>query len=88
MSYKYEEQKPWIFTEEGQVQFLNIRDNVQQLLKKAGAVSMSCAMSGTTGDSWRQMACVDRLVELGEIKELLRSHDCPGQYRVFVKCGE
>jgi hypothetical protein len=41
----------------------------------------------TGGDSWELMACVDRLIELGEISEIERG-DCPGQYRVFVKPGK
>lgn len=86
--YDYKEIKPNIFTEEGQVMFLTIRDNVNKLLEKAGAVSMFSAFSECTGDSWQMMACVDRLVELGEIKEVPRGEDCPGQYRIFVKPGE
>jgi hypothetical protein len=36
------------------------------------------------GDSWTMLACVDRLVELGEIREIVQA-DVPGQYRVFVE---
>jgi hypothetical protein len=88
MSYEYEKEKPGIFTENGQVMFLRIRDKVQSLLKQAGAFSMFSAMSDCTGESWQMMACVDRLVELGEIKEVPRGNDCPGQYRIFVRTDE
>lgn len=84
--YNYEKEKPGIFTEEGQIMFLQIRDNIQRLLKVSGAVRMQEAMSGTSGCSWKMLACVDRLVELGELREITR--DCAGQHRVFVASGQ
>lgn len=84
MPYNYEEQKPAIFTESGQRMFLKIRDHAQDLLKKAGAARMQELVSGAGGgDSWDMLACVDRLVEIGEIKEIPRSN-IPAQYRVFI----
>ena len=68
--YNYQNEKSKIFTEDGQVIFLKIRDKTQQLLKQSGAVMMSNILNGITGDSWLHLACVDRLVELGEIKEI------------------
>jgi hypothetical protein len=82
--YRYEEQKPSIFTEEGQVMFLKIRDNIERLLRNSGAVRMQEAISGCTGSTWEMIACVDRLVEIGEIVELT-SEDALGQYRVFIQ---
>ena len=82
--YSYETEKKAIFTEQGQVMFLKIRDRINDLLSKAGAVRMQEAISGISGDSWGTLACVDRLVELGEIREAAQG-DVPGQYRVFVK---
>lgn len=80
--YKYSEAKPRLFTEDGQKMFLAIRDNVHRLLKLAGAVRMEEAMCGG-GSSWDMLACVDRLVELGEIREITNG-DVAGQHRVFV----
>jgi len=82
--YKYEELKAGLFTENGQVMFLGIRDNTKKLLATSGAVSMFKAISTTTGDSWLRVACVDRLVELGEIRELNIGNGVSGQNRVFV----
>ena len=82
--YEYEREKQEIFTERGQVMFLKIRDNVNSLIDKAGAVRMQEAISGQTGDCWHMMACVDRLVEIGEIKELVNPN-AAGQYRVFTR---
>jgi len=83
--YVYEEQKPWIFTEEGQVVFLKIRDRVDKLLLASGAVSMICAISESVIDPWRGMACIDRLVELREIFEIGNSYSSAGQDRIFIR---
>lgn len=82
--YKYEELKKELFTEEGQVKFLEIRDKVQQLLKQSGAVMMQNAICGVTGDTWLTLACIDRLVEIGEIKEITEPNKVRAQNRVFV----
>jgi hypothetical protein len=82
--YNYQTQKPHILTDEGQRMFLKIRDHVSALLSKSGAVTMGKAIDGTGGgDSWDMLACVDRLVELGEIREIPQG-DVPGQCRIFV----
>lgn len=85
--YSYEKEKPKILTDDGQRYFLSVRDFVQKCLKQGGAVIMSKAMSPPGGsgicDSWGKMACVDRLVELGEIREVSQ-HGCAGQHRLFV----
>lgn len=83
MSYSYQSEKDWLFTDDGQRMFLKIRDNVQQLLRKAGAVQMGKAIAGITGSSWNMLACVDRMVELGELREITNG-DTAGQHRVFV----
>jgi hypothetical protein len=80
--YVYEDEKPAIFTESGQVMFLSIRDRIKQNLKVSGSIRMAEAMSGQTGSTWQMMACVDRLVELGEIREITKN--VAGQDRVFV----
>lgn len=82
--YEYSNLRPYVFTEAGQRQFLSIRDRVARLLKEAGAVRMQEALAGETGSSWEMLACVDRLVELNELKELT-DRNSPGQYRVFVR---
>ena len=78
MSYEYESLKPMLFTENGQKDFLKVRDKVNSLIKTAGAFRM--AEAGIA--SWPDMAAVDRLVELGELVEFKR--DCWGQFRVFT----
>lgn len=80
--YNYNTQKKNIFTEEGQEMFLKIRDKAHKLLDEAGAFKLSHVISGCTGDSWDMYACVDSLIELGEIIEIERK--CAGQNRVFI----
>lgn len=82
MPYRYEKEKSKIFTEEGQECFLKIRDRAKRLLEKAGAFEMSKMFM--VGDSWASLACVDRLVELGEIIEINKGPNVRGQDRVFV----
>jgi hypothetical protein len=81
--YSYAEQRNAVFTERGQRLFLEIRDNTHRLLKLAGAARMQEIMADSTGCSWDMLACVDRLVELEEIRELTKDDVC-GQHRVFV----
>ncbi len=89
MSYKYEDEKKELFTDDGQRLFLGIRDHVHKLLGQAGAVRMAEAINPPgrcCSNSWTLLACVDRLVELGEIREITDT-ETAGQYRVFVKLG-
>ena len=80
--YDYEKQKDFVFTDEGQRRFLNIRDRAFHLIKAAGAARAQEIMSGFGGDSWQLMACLDRLVEIGD---LIRVDALTGywQYRIY-----
>ena len=77
MSYNYQTERSALFTESGQVRFIQVRDRVKELLKVAGAFRLEEAAIS----SWEEVACVDRMVEMGELVEWPR--DCWGQYRVF-----
>ena len=80
--YSYEEERPNIFTEEGQRKFLKVRDHVAKCLRMSGAVRMAEAIQPLTGSSWEMLACVDLLVELGELREI--TSGVAQQHRVFV----
>ena len=82
--YEYKDHKNWPCSAEGQKQFLDIRDRVHQAIKDSGCISMGKAISGESGDSFRIQACVDRLVELGEIKEAKNPISSAGQHRIFI----
>jgi hypothetical protein len=84
VNYTYETEKENLFSDEGQRIFLEIRDRVDRALSIAGAVRMDYAIRGSAGMSWTLMACVDRMVELGELKEITDS-DTMGQFRVFSR---
>ncbi len=85
MSYDYAEEREKIFTDDGQRDFLKVRDRANALLAEAGAFKIFAPMRNQRlgGDTWYQMALVDRLVELGEIREVTPG-TVPGQDRVFV----
>lgn len=86
MSYDYATQKPNLFTDDGQRMFLKVRDAAKSYLDTAGAVSCGKLISAAgSGISWDMLACVDRLVELGELLEIPNPHSRAGQHRVFIK---
>ena len=78
MSYDYQTERPKIFTELGQERFIKIRDTIKYHLKESGAFRLQ--ELGLI--SWEDIACVDRMVEMGELIEFKR--ECWGQYRVFT----
>lgn len=82
--YKYEDLKPQLFTENGVALYIQIRDRAKRLLAEAGAFSMGAVIRDSTGDTWRMLACVDRMVELGELREVTIGLAVAGQDRVFV----
>ena len=87
MSYSYETEKPWCLTDAGQRALLKQRDWCRSALEQTGAFTSGRAMGAvSTPDTWKGLALLDRLVELGEIRELTAS-DAWGQRRVFVKAG-
>lgn len=81
--YRYEEHREQLFTDEGQRMFLKIRDIANALLDRAGAFRLQEAIRNVTGDGWLMLACVDRMVELGEIREI--SDNTVAGYRIFVR---
>lgn len=85
MSYDYKTERQNIFTEGGQVTFLAIRDRVNALIGQSGAVTMSSAISGQSGDTWALMASVDRMVEIGELVEVQMTRPVAAQNRIFTK---
>ena len=84
MTYEYAMQRPNVFTEDGQVMFLKIRDAAKALIAKSGAATCEKIIGGCTGNSWDMLACVDRLVELKEIQEIPNTLSRAGQHRLFV----
>ncbi len=80
--YKYSEQRKNLFTEEGQAWLLKMHEKATRLCKVSGAVRMD-KLHGMADTSWDDLACMDRLVELGYFLQVTGPH-VRGQDRVFV----
>jgi len=80
--YKYEDRRSYVFTERGVPQLMRIKDRANRLIREAGAAKLGNIIADETGCSWDLLACVDYLVELGNMKEIKR--DCMAQNRVFI----
>ncbi len=83
MSYNYQTERPKIFTESGTEMLFQIRMNTKELLSLAGAVRFLEATKNVTGDSWTMIACIDYMVEKGEICEIPQGNIW-GQHRIFI----
>jgi len=82
--YNYETEKPKLLTDEGQKMVITVLKNIQELLKKSGAFMTFAPLKNVKyGDTWTALAIIDRLVELGEIREVT-DKGVAGQDRVFV----
>ena len=84
--YSYADWKHVVLTDDGQRAFLAVRDFVQTALKQHGAVTAGKAMERASrlGDSFSMMACVDRLIELGEVRVVVTATECHWQHQVLV----
>lgn len=70
MTYDYAERKQNIFTPEGIQMLVKIRDRAKSLCKTAGACRIHELISYCSGSSWDMYACVDYLVESGDLVEI------------------
>lgn len=66
--YDYKRQKTELFTEQGMVVLLNMRDKISTALKESGAFRVDKVM--TSGDTWTMLAALDYMEERGEIKKI------------------
>ena len=82
MSYNYTQERAFVFTEPGVKMLFAIRDKARELLKVAGAFREQEVHSGTSGDSWNMLACVDYLVERGEIRRIFS--EGARQHNIYV----
>ena len=60
--YKYEEQLPKLLTEEGVLKIIEMRDRINRLMEKSGAVKVDKVLAG---DAWESLACIDWLIKYG-----------------------
>jgi hypothetical protein len=80
--YHYLTQRQNVFTESGTGMLLEIRAIAQKCIEVSGAVLS--AKLFVAGDSWDALACMDYLVERGELREVTAGQNVAGQSRVFV----
>lgn len=82
--YDYQTERPQLFTEPGQIVLLKIRDQAFKLCAEAGCAMAGNIMAKASGDSWMLLAAIDRLVEIGDLREVNYGR-CAGQHRIFTK---
>lgn len=89
MSYDYKVQKQEIMNEAGQAGLLAVAFKAKAACAVSGVVTSGVLISEMPGvtDSWRQLAVVDRLVELGYLREVQQEGGVAGQNRIFRWVG-
>ena len=81
--YNYEvEKESLLASDSGVKMFLKINNTAMETIKRCGVVYMSDAIAGNYGSTWKMFACIDRLVELGEIREITQG-DVDQMNRIF-----
>lgn len=85
MTYNYEEYKPNLLDKEELRRFLKVRDIVKDEIDSIGMVVMGAVMMRACGDTWKTMACVEMLVEIGEIVETTQKNVTWAQEREFIR---
>ena len=68
VEYNYEVVKPELLTDKGQRLLLQVRDRAISFCDVSGAFTAVSVTNGIPGDQWLMMACIDRLIELGEFE--------------------
>ncbi len=71
--YNYQEEKPWLFEEAGFKAFLKARDYVMNSMQPGDIQRLSSlhhklSTVAPAPNSFKQLALIDRLVELGELR--------------------
>ena len=84
MSYKYSDFKDKIFTDEGQIKFLASRDKINTALDTHGVFRLGEMLDIVKGDAWEFLSHIDRLVEIGEIKEVFHG-DGITQRKIYTR---
>ncbi len=83
MGYKYEREKPELFTEDGFKLLMKLRDEAKRLIAEAGVARADKIMTGATGSSWTMLAALDYMVECGDLRRVTARDDTAGQHQVF-----
>lgn len=84
MPYNYQMERYKVFTEDGVDTLFRVRDAVKHCIKECGAFREQELFKHIKGsyDSWTVTACLDYLIELGELVRWERKSW--GQYSVYT----
>ena len=85
MSYKYEDERSKLFTEQNVELITTARANANRTIAVSGVVTMKYLIEGMNGEVWTRLAAVDYLVEKGELREVKQEREPAGQHRIFTK---
>jgi hypothetical protein len=85
MPYAYKNLRDLVLT--AQRDLLKVLRAAEDACRVAGVVRADKLMSAVEGDGWYKLALIDRLVELGELREVMVTGSA-GQDRVFVMVRE
>ena len=69
--YEYKNFRERLFTDKGQREVMAVRDHIRRTCKISGCIEMWKALAPVSGDTWENMAIIDRLAELGEVKKIV-----------------
>jgi hypothetical protein len=84
VSYDYASFQKWLNSLESQREVLKVLHWANELFERAGAATWDKLTRPLLGDTWQQMAVVDRLVELGEL-QLIDQSEVAAQNRIYVR---
>jgi hypothetical protein len=81
MSYSYEREKAAIYTPEGLKMLVDLRDQIRAKCKSSGAVRFDAI--SFSGDSWTALACLDFMIERGDLKRVTEGQNRAAQYHIY-----
>lgn len=82
--YNYNEQKAKLFTTEGVKMLMQISANAKRLTDIAGCATIEKVISCASGDTWTMLACIDYLIEIGELRKVHQALSCLSQYEIVA----
>ena len=82
MSYDYEIEKRKLFTEDGLKEYTKMRDQIKRILDDTGAFAFYGLKN--TGDAWFTQACLDYMIQQGELVCLRGEQSAWLQFQVYA----
>lgn len=82
--YQYEVEKKSLLSVDGIRLVLQVKANADRLIGEAGCATIGSVLGNITGDTWKQLAAIDLLVEIGHLQYVDRRDFHLGQHRILV----